>query len=65
MTLNGVALLLSMFVMWPIMHDAYVYFEDEDVTFNDISSLSKHVDEGTDGYRDYLIKYSDRELVQF
>lgn len=22
MTLNGVALLLSMFVMWPIMHDA-------------------------------------------
>lgn len=30
MTLNGVALLLSMFVMWPIMHDAYVYFEDED-----------------------------------
>lgn len=65
MTLNGVALLLSMFVMWPIMHDAYVYFEDEDVTFNDISSLSKHVDEGLDGYRDYLIKYSDRELVQF
>ncbi|HBI6341275.1 TPA: SPI-1 type III secretion system export apparatus protein SpaP [Salmonella enterica] len=65
MTLNGVALLLSMFVMWPIMHDAYVYFEDEDVTFNDISSLSKHVDEDLDGYRDYLIKYSDRELVQF
>ncbi|EBG3496993.1 SPI-1 type III secretion system export apparatus protein SpaP [Salmonella enterica] len=65
MTLNGVALLLSMFVMWPIMHDAYVYFEDEDVTFNDISSLSKQVDEGLDGYRDYLIKYSDRELVQF
>ncbi|EAQ4292112.1 SPI-1 type III secretion system export apparatus protein SpaP [Salmonella enterica] len=65
MTLNGVALLLSMFVMWPIMHDAYVYFEDEDVTFNDISSLSKHVDESLDGYRDYLIKYSDRELVQF
>ncbi|MDI8954260.1 hypothetical protein MJO10_29330, partial [Salmonella enterica subsp. enterica serovar Anatum] len=22
-------------------------------------------DEGLDGYRDYLIKYSDRELVQF
>lgn len=65
MTLNGVALLLSMFVMWPIMQDAYIYFQDEKVSVTDISSFSNHVDEGLDGYRDYLIKYSDKELVRF
>lgn len=60
---NGVVLLFFMFVMWLIMYDVYVYFEDEDVIFNDILLLSKYVDEGLDGYCDYLSKYLDCELV--
>ncbi|KVP02864.1 EscR/YscR/HrcR family type III secretion system export apparatus protein [Burkholderia ubonensis] len=65
MTLNGIALMLSMFVMLPIAKDAYSYYQDEQVSFTSVSALRSFVDNGLNGYRDYLRKYSDPELVSF
>ncbi|POB00612.1 EscR/YscR/HrcR family type III secretion system export apparatus protein [Chromobacterium sinusclupearum] len=65
MTLNGIALMLSMFVMLPIAQQGYSYYQEEQVSFTSVSAVSGFVDNGLDGYRDYLRKYSDPELVRF
>lgn len=65
MTLNGISLLLSIFVMMPVVKQGYDYAQEEQISFTSVSALSSFVDNGLDGYRDYLQKYSDQELVLF
>ncbi|WP_435954187.1 EscR/YscR/HrcR family type III secretion system export apparatus protein [Dryocola sp. BD626] len=65
MTLNGIALLLSLFVLQPVVLETYRYFEEEQVDFKDAASLNQFLDEGLGSYRDYLTKYSAPELVNF
>lgn len=65
MALNGIALLLSIFVMMPIAKDIYVNSQDEHVSFEDVSSVVNFVDTGLEGYKNYLQKYADPELVRF
>lgn len=65
MTLNGIALLLSMFVMMPVAKQAYDYAQEEQISFTSVSALSNFVDNGLDSYRYYLRKYADPELVRF
>lgn len=65
MTLNGIALLLSIFVMMPVVKQGYDYAQEEQVSFTSVTALSSFVDNGLDSYRDYLSKYSDPELVSF
>lgn len=65
MTLNGIALLLSVFVMMPVVQQGYEYAQEEKISFTSVSSVTSFVDNGLDGYREYLLKYSDPELVKF
>lgn len=65
MTLNGVALLLSMFVMMPVVQGIYTHSQEENVSFSDVSSIVNFVDTGLDGYRNYLTKYADPKLTEF
>lgn len=65
MTLNGIALLLSLFVMAPVAQQVYSHFQNEGVQITDAASLQRFADEGLDGYRSYLQKYSEPELVAF
>ena len=65
MTLNGIALLLSMFVMTPVMKDAYEVYRDENINFSSIESVSHFAENGLDSYRSYLKKYADPELTSF
>jgi type III secretion apparatus YscR/HrcR family protein len=65
MTLNGIALLLSIFVMTPVVQQAYNYYRSENVTLTSVESVSQFLDNGLDGYRAYLKKYSDPELTKF
>lgn len=65
MTLNGISLLLSIFVMMPVVKQGYDYAQEEQISFTSVSALSSFVDNGLDGYRDYLHKYSDPELMIF
>jgi type III secretion protein R len=65
MTLNGVALLLSAFVMMPIAKEGYTYYQREQLQLNSVAAVSQFVDEGLGGYRSYLQRYADPELTRF
>lgn len=64
-TLNGIALILSFFVMFPIVHNIYQYAQTSNIKFDSADSLAEFMDTGLDEYKGYLIKYSDAELVSF
>ncbi|HEB1803735.1 EscR/YscR/HrcR family type III secretion system export apparatus protein [Escherichia albertii] len=65
MTLNGVALLLSIFVMLPVGKEIYYNSQNENLTFDNVESVVNFVETGMSGYKSYLIKYSEPELVNF
>lgn len=64
MVLNGVALMLSAFVMYPVTQQALDYYQNNSVNFRDADSVSDF-EHGLGRYREYLIRYSDKELVAF
>ncbi|NDL61519.1 EscR/YscR/HrcR family type III secretion system export apparatus protein [Acerihabitans arboris] len=65
MTLNGVALILAMFVMAPVARDAYNAFTEENVQFTSVETVVDFVENGMSGYKAYLQKYADPELAEF
>lgn len=65
MTLNGVALMLALFVMTPVMKETYTAFKTQGVNVNNTDSVMAFIDNGTEGYRHYLQKYADPDLVRF
>jgi type III secretion protein R len=65
MTLNGIALLLSLFVMAPVAQQAYQHFHSSGARIESVESLNRFAEEGLDGYRGYLQKYADPDLVAF
>lgn len=65
MVLNGVALMLSAFVMYPVTQQALDYYQNNSVNFRDADSVSDFVEHGLGRYREYLSRYSDKELVAF
>lgn len=69
MTLNGIALLLSLFVMAPVAQQAYEHYSSECSSeggrIHSVESLNRFADEGLGGYRSYLQKYADPDLVAF
>ena len=64
LTLNGLALLLSMLVMAPIARDSYDYGQQQSMTLS-VASMTRFVDEGLGPYRAYLQRYSDPALLAF
>jgi type III secretion protein R len=65
MTLNGIALFLAMFVMMPVIQKGYEQYQSEHIQFNSVESIVHFADTGLDGYRSYLKKYSDPDLLDF
>ncbi|CNF34974.1 EscR/YscR/HrcR family type III secretion system export apparatus protein [Yersinia kristensenii] len=65
MTLNGIALILSFFVMMPVVNSGYEQFRQANINVNDSEAVLHFIDNGLDSYRNYLEKYSDPELAQF
>ncbi|MGL5758783.1 EscR/YscR/HrcR family type III secretion system export apparatus protein [Plesiomonas sp.] len=65
MTLNGIALILSMYVMQPVVQEAYNYYKQEQVSFSNAEAVTEFVENGLESYRGYLVKYSEPELVAF
>lgn len=65
MTLNGVALLISLFVMLPVASAVMDTYQANPVNFGDPNSVRRFLDEGLSPYRDYLLKYADPQLTQF
>lgn len=65
LTLNGVALLLAMFVMAPVARDAYQSFSDRNVDFTNTEAVVDYIENGLGGYKQYLEKYTDPDLARF
>ncbi|CCG86232.1 EscR/YscR/HrcR family type III secretion system export apparatus protein [Erwinia piriflorinigrans] len=65
LTLNGIALILTAFVMMPICQKISSYIETNHIDLNSSSSVTQLMDQGLGSYRDYLVRYSDHELIRF
>lgn len=65
MALNGIALFMAMFVMLPIVQQGYEQFQNANTQLNSLESIKSFSDTGLDGYRAYLKKYSDPDLIAF
>lgn len=63
--LNGIALFMSMFVMLPIIQQGYEQYRSQNIRFEGVESVINFADTGLSGYRAYLKKYSDPELIEF
>lgn len=64
-TLNGVAFVLSVFVMIPVMKEGYNHFKQQPPDLSSAETIESWLDSGFAGYKAYLLKYSDRDLAQF
>lgn len=62
LTLNGIALMLAMFIMGPIAGDAY---HAQPVTLNSAASVLEFLENSMESYRHYLQKYADPHLTAF
>lgn len=65
LTLNGIALILTAFVMMPVCQKVSGYIETNHIDFNNSASINQLMDQGLGSYRDYLVHYSDHELIRF
>lgn len=65
LTLNGVALFLTAFVMTPVYNNIASYVETNNINFNNEQSVKLFMNNGLNSYRDYLAHYSDSGLVKF
>lgn len=65
MTLNGIAFVMAVFVMMPIMKDGYNYYQSNHVEVNSADDIVKFVDDGFISYREYLQRYTDPDLAAF
>lgn len=65
MTINGIALILSSFVMTPVVQQGYQSYQENNIDFGNIESVINFMSTGFDSYRSYLEKYSDPELLAF
>lgn len=64
-TLNGIALILALYVMMPVMQSAYEHYQTDVTSFSDAASLADFMEDGLGDYKNYLLKYSDPSLVSF
>lgn len=65
MIFNGVVLLLLMFVMMLVGKEIYYNSQNENFLFNNVVLVVNFVEIGMSGYKLYLIKYFELELVNF
>lgn len=65
LTLNGIALILSAFVMMPVCQRISSYIESNHIDFNNSGSVTQLIEQGLGGYRNYLVHYSDHDLLRF
>lgn len=64
-TLNGIAFVLSIFVMMPVMKEGYDHFKQQPIDLSSAEAIESWIDSGFDGYKAYLRKYADQDLAAF
>lgn len=64
-TLNGIAFIISVFVMMPVMKEGYNYYQNNHVDASSAEEIETFIDNGFSGYRNYLERYTDPDLAKF
>ena len=64
-TTNAVALMMTLFVMYPVYNQIFTYVSENKVQYEDASSVDDFLTEGLSSYKEYLVRYSDENLVEF
>lgn len=65
MTLNGIALVISVFIMMPVVKEGYAYYLGNKDSLTSVSAYEEFFDNGFTDYKTYLERYSDPDLVAF
>lgn len=65
LTLNGIALILTAFVMMPVCQHIAHYVETNNIDFNQSGAITRLMNDGLVSYRNYLVRYSDKDLILF
>ncbi|QGY32193.1 EscR/YscR/HrcR family type III secretion system export apparatus protein [Pantoea cypripedii] len=65
LTLNGLALILTLFVMVPVVKPVITWVDNNPVSYSDAASLQGLMNEGTKSYRDYLTRFADPALTTY
>lgn len=65
LTLNGIALFLTAFVMAPVTQNVMDNIQSNNLDFNDQQSVIKFINNGLGSYKHYLVHYSDKHLVKY
>ncbi|MGU0016634.1 hypothetical protein ACVXG9_20655 [Escherichia coli] len=64
MTVNGVACYCQCLLV-PVGTEIYYNSQNENLSFNNVASVVNFVETGMSGYKSYLIKYSEPDLLLF
>lgn len=65
MTLNGIALIMACYVMFPIAQSTFEKSQEMDINYQNVDSVREFLDYGLSDYKSYLRKFSDPELIVF
>lgn len=65
LAMQGLALIMTGFVMMPVADQATRYLREHAVRFDDAASTQAFLDQGLGAYRDYLARYADPSLVNY
>lgn len=65
MTTNALALIMTLFVMYPVYNKVMVYLEQNEVNYEDSASVQLFLTEGLVSYKEYLVKFSDKDIANF
>ncbi len=65
MTLNGIALIMACYVMFPIAQSTFDKSQEVNINYQNVDSVREFLDYGLSDYKDYLRKFSDPELIVF
>lgn len=65
LTLNGLALILTLFVMAPVTKPVINWVQENPVNYRDPASMQGLMNEGIASYRSYLEKYADPSLIYY
>ncbi|WP_176091292.1 EscR/YscR/HrcR family type III secretion system export apparatus protein [Burkholderia ambifaria] len=65
LVLQGLALMMTVFVMMPVFSQARQYYLEHHVSLDDPVAMEGFADEGLASYRAYLARHAEPELVTF
>ncbi|EGQ7459895.1 EscR/YscR/HrcR family type III secretion system export apparatus protein (plasmid) [Escherichia coli] len=65
MTLNGIALIMALFVMKPVIEAGYSNYINNSRKFDSISDVITFSESGLTEYKQYLKKHTDLDLARF